>query len=183
MLQPSPPRNCFDVPGRCSDIYPPPYRDCIRLDFEAFCEGTTLARVTAGSRPVSVQFVGLRSVARPTGSCLDRLGLAINASSLDFGTVVVGNSGYLSETITNRGTASVTILQATVTNPEFTIVQPSFPRSIRAGGAPESFFASPRNPQDRLRESSLSAAPTSPLPCHSRHRGSSRQIRRCSLQR
>jgi hypothetical protein len=59
--------------------------------------------------------------------------LSVSASSLDFGTVVIGNSGHLSEIVTNRGTRAVTILQATVTNPEFIIVAPSFPRTISAG--------------------------------------------------
>ena len=56
--------------------------------------------------------------------------LSVSAPSLDFGTVVVGNSGHLSETVTNRGSRAITVQQATVTNPEFTIVAPRFPRTI-----------------------------------------------------
>ncbi|HEX4487698.1 MAG TPA: choice-of-anchor D domain-containing protein, partial [Terriglobales bacterium] len=52
-------------------------------------------------------------------------------------TVVVGNSGYESGTISNRGTVAVTIVSANVTNPEFSIVRPSFPLSIRPGGSTE----------------------------------------------
>lgn len=59
--------------------------------------------------------------------------LSVSAPSLDFGTVVVGNSGHLSETVTNRGSRAITVQQATVTNPEFTIVAPRFPRTISAG--------------------------------------------------
>ena len=59
--------------------------------------------------------------------------LSVSGSSLNFGTVVIGNSGNRSETVTNRSTRAVTILQATVTNPEFIVLAPRFPLTIAAG--------------------------------------------------
>jgi HYDIN/CFA65/VesB family protein/ASPM-SPD-2-Hydin domain-containing protein/centrosomal CEP192-like protein len=60
-------------------------------------------------------------------------GLAVTTTHLDFGTVVVGASKPLMDTVTNSTSASVTISQATVTGSGFQIVGPNFPLTLPAG--------------------------------------------------
>ena len=54
---------------------------------------------------------------------------------LDFGTVVVGRSKTLNATLLNRTAFGVRITNATIGRPEFTIVAPAIPFSIRPGQA------------------------------------------------
>jgi hypothetical protein len=60
-------------------------------------------------------------------------GLTVTTPHLDFGTVVVGASKPLADTVTNSTGSSVTISQATVTGSGFQIVGPSFPLTLPAG--------------------------------------------------
>ena len=59
--------------------------------------------------------------------------LAATPASLSFGTVQVGNSQSLSETLTNSGGASVTISQATATGAGFSVSGLSLPLTLAAG--------------------------------------------------
>ena len=54
-------------------------------------------------------------------------------SSLDFGTVVVGSSKTLTDTITNASAASVTLASAAVSSADFRITGPSFPLTLASG--------------------------------------------------
>jgi hypothetical protein len=59
--------------------------------------------------------------------------LVANPASLSFGSVQVGNSANLSETLTNSGGSSVTISQASVTGATFSITGLSLPLTLNAG--------------------------------------------------
>jgi hypothetical protein len=54
-------------------------------------------------------------------------------STLDFGTVVVGHSRTLTDTLTNASAASVTISSAAASSADFRITAPSFPLTLAAG--------------------------------------------------
>ena len=60
-------------------------------------------------------------------------GLTVASAHLDFGTVVVGASKPLMDTVTNLTSSSVTISQATVTGSGFQVVGPGFPLTLPAG--------------------------------------------------
>lgn len=68
-----------------------------------------------------------------TGSGVTPGTLSANPTSLSFGTVQVGNSSTLSETITNTGGSSVTITAATTTGAGFSISGLSLPLTLTAG--------------------------------------------------
>jgi len=59
--------------------------------------------------------------------------LLAGASSLDFGTVVVGTSKNLTVSLTNASAASVTIASAAASNADFKITAPAFPLALAAG--------------------------------------------------
>jgi hypothetical protein len=59
--------------------------------------------------------------------------LSANPTSLSFGTVQVGGSANLSETLTNTGGSSVTISQANVTGTGFSITGLTLPTTLNAG--------------------------------------------------
>ena len=59
--------------------------------------------------------------------------LSANPTSLSFGTVQVGNSSNLSETVTNTGGSSVTISQSNVTGTGFSISGLTLPTTLNSG--------------------------------------------------
>ncbi|MBZ5600621.1 MAG: choice-of-anchor D domain-containing protein [Acidobacteriia bacterium] len=59
--------------------------------------------------------------------------LTANPSSLSFGSIQIGNSSTLSETVTNTGGSSVTITQATTTGAGFSVSGLSLPLTLTAG--------------------------------------------------
>ena len=59
--------------------------------------------------------------------------LVVVTPQLNFGTVVVGRSKTLNATILNRTAFGVQITDATIGSPEFKIVSPAMPFSIRPG--------------------------------------------------
>ncbi len=59
--------------------------------------------------------------------------LSANPPSVAFGNVVVGSSANQSFTLTNSGTANVTVSQASISNGSFSIVGLSLPTTIAAG--------------------------------------------------
>jgi hypothetical protein len=59
--------------------------------------------------------------------------LSANPTSLSFGTVQVGSSANLSETLTNTGGSTVTISQADVTGTGFSIIGLTLPTTLTAG--------------------------------------------------
>ena len=68
-----------------------------------------------------------------TGTGVAAGALTANPSSLNFGSVQVGNSSTLSETLTNTGGSSVTITQATTTGAGFSTSGLSLPLTLTAG--------------------------------------------------
>ena len=59
--------------------------------------------------------------------------LGLSGSSLNFGTVTMGNSKTLSVTAENTGTASLTITSAQSSSTEFVLSKPALPLTIAAG--------------------------------------------------
>jgi hypothetical protein len=59
--------------------------------------------------------------------------LSLGSASLDFGTVVVGSSKNMTDTLTNGTGMSVAISSAAVSDPEFKVVSPSFPIVLNPG--------------------------------------------------
>jgi hypothetical protein len=59
--------------------------------------------------------------------------LTVSASSMDFGTVVVGSSKQLTDTVTNRAMVAVTISGASATDPSFKVTSPSLPLTLGPG--------------------------------------------------
>jgi hypothetical protein len=57
----------------------------------------------------------------------------LSPATLSFGNVVVGKQGSQTVAISNTGTASVTITQATVSNPQFTVSGMSLPMTMTTG--------------------------------------------------
>jgi hypothetical protein len=92
---------------------------------------------TAGSVDGNLVMVG--SGSNPTidvplaGNGLAAVSLTANPSSLNFGSVQVGNSQKLSEALTNSGGSSVTFTQAAATSSEFIVSGLSLPVTIPAG--------------------------------------------------
>jgi hypothetical protein len=70
---------------------------------------------------------GGSSSSKPTGALL------LGSANLDFGTVVVGSSKNLTDTLTNGTRTSVAISSATASDPQFKIVSPSFPMMLSPG--------------------------------------------------
>ena len=68
----------------------------------------------------------------PSGG--DAPAISLNPPSVAFKSVVVGSSSSISVTVTNSGTASLTITQATVSNQEFSLTGISFPVTLAVGG-------------------------------------------------
>jgi hypothetical protein len=60
-------------------------------------------------------------------------GLVAGRSTLNFGTVIVGDYTAVSDTLVNSGTASITISQATVSGAGFEITGPTFPLTLAIG--------------------------------------------------
>ena len=67
------------------------------------------------------------SGSKPNGAIL------LGSANLDFGSVVVGTSKNLTDTLTNGTGTSVAISSATASNPQFRIVSPSFPMMLSPG--------------------------------------------------
>jgi len=61
--------------------------------------------------------------------------LVVVTPQVDFGTVVVGRSKILSATILNRTAFGVRVADATIGSPEFKVISPALPFSIRPGQA------------------------------------------------
>jgi hypothetical protein len=59
--------------------------------------------------------------------------LTVSASSMDFGTVVVGSSRQLTDTVTNRAMVAVTISGASASDPSFKVTSPSLPVTLGPG--------------------------------------------------
>ncbi len=59
--------------------------------------------------------------------------LTLSGDSVNFGTVTAGTSKTLSTTLTNTGTASITVTSATFSTPYFSLSAPSLPVAILAG--------------------------------------------------
>jgi hypothetical protein len=59
--------------------------------------------------------------------------LTLSGTTVDFGTVTAGTSKTLSTTLTNTGTASITVTSATFSTPYFSLSAPSLPVAILAG--------------------------------------------------
>lgn len=55
------------------------------------------------------------------------------ATSLDFGTAVVGSSTQLTDSLTNRSSAPVTIASAVSSDPDFRVAQPAMPVTLSPG--------------------------------------------------
>jgi hypothetical protein len=68
-----------------------------------------------------------------SGSGVSAGTMAANPGSLPFGTVQVGTSSSLSGTLTNSGSLSVTISQANVTGPAFSVGGLTMPLTLNAG--------------------------------------------------
>jgi hypothetical protein len=68
-----------------------------------------------------------------SGSGVSAGTMAASPASLGFGSVQVGSSNSLSETLTNSGSSSVTISQATVTGSAFAVSGLSLPLTLNAG--------------------------------------------------
>jgi hypothetical protein len=84
------------------------------LSFLSACQG-----LSAGSPPKQTQQqLGTLSLANP---------------SIDFGSVVLGDTKTLTVTATNSGSAAVTVSSATVSSGNFVVTAPSFPATIAAG--------------------------------------------------
>lgn len=84
------------------------------LSFLSACQG-----LSAGSPPKQTQ---------------QQLGtLSLANTSIDFGSVVLGDTKTLTVTATNSGSAAVTVNSATVASGNFVVTAPSFPATIAAG--------------------------------------------------
>src|SRR5207237_4988559 len=59
--------------------------------------------------------------------------LTANPSSINFGSLQVGSTNTLFEAVTNSGGSSVTISQATITGPGFSLSGLSLPMTLTAG--------------------------------------------------
>ncbi len=59
--------------------------------------------------------------------------VAVSATRMDFGSVVVGTSKQQTVTVTDRTMFSVTIASASVSDPSFTVTSPSFPLTLGPG--------------------------------------------------
>jgi hypothetical protein len=97
---------------------------------------TVFAPTTGGAVTGSLSIVSDGSNS-PLGIPLSGTGLtpgtlAANPTSLSFGNVQVGNTGSLSETVTNTGGSSVTITQANVTGAAFSIPGLNLPITLTA---------------------------------------------------
>lgn len=64
------------------------------------------------------------------GSSSSNGALSLSSANLNFGTVVVGSSKSMADTLTNNTAASVMISSAAVSDPEFKIVSPAFPMML-----------------------------------------------------
>jgi fibronectin type 3 domain-containing protein len=93
------------------------------------------------SGPWVMQFVAFRAASGSTPPTTAGAQLAANPISVNFGSVVVGNSGTQAITITNSGNASATISQANVTGAAYKITGLTLPLTL-AAGASTSFTAS-----------------------------------------
>jgi hypothetical protein len=69
------------------------------------------------------------------GSGVKKWSLSASPSSLAFGNVAVGSHSELTVTLTNKGSSTITISQATLPSREFTFSGPALPVSLEAGRA------------------------------------------------
>ncbi|MFZ0283932.1 MAG: choice-of-anchor D domain-containing protein [Terriglobales bacterium] len=91
---------------------------CLAFTMLAGCQGLSAGGKSATSPPQQND---------STGS------LGISPSSLDFGSVPVGNSKTLSLVATNNGTVDITVSSVALSAPQFTLTQPTIPVTIAAG--------------------------------------------------
>jgi hypothetical protein len=61
--------------------------------------------------------------------------IAVNPTSLAFGSVVAGNSADLSVTVSNVGTATLDVTGLVTTNPAFSVISPAAPFSVAPSGS------------------------------------------------
>ncbi len=78
---------------------------------------------TASGSPITISLSG-------TGTTLE---LSANPNSLSFGDVTIGSSSTLPVVMTNIGTASVTVSQATTSGSGFSVSGPSLPLTLASG--------------------------------------------------
>jgi hypothetical protein len=74
---------------------------------------------------------GIVSASKPTGSTTGAFQLS--PATLNFGNVAVGKQSSQTVTISNTGSSSVTVMGATVSNPQFTVSGISLPMTIASG--------------------------------------------------
>jgi HYDIN/CFA65/VesB family protein/centrosomal CEP192-like protein/ASPM-SPD-2-Hydin domain-containing protein len=67
------------------------------------------------------------------GSTISNGAVTVAASNINFGTVVVGSSKQVTDTVTNRSRFPVTIVSATASNSSFSVSSPSLPITIAPG--------------------------------------------------
>ncbi len=77
---------------------------------------------------------GCQGVSTSASSQQQQLGnLVLGAQSLDFGSVAAGSTKSLTVTVTNSGSASVTINSATVSTKYYSVTAPALPAALTAG--------------------------------------------------
>jgi hypothetical protein len=74
---------------------------------------------------------GIVSASKPNGSTTGAFQLT--PATLNFGNVAVGKQSSQTVTLSNTGTTSVTIMQATVSNPQFTVSGVNLPMTVASG--------------------------------------------------
>jgi Abnormal spindle-like microcephaly-assoc'd, ASPM-SPD-2-Hydin len=77
--------------------------------------------------------VGCQGLLGGTNSSTQNGRLVAGTASLDFGTVVIGSSKTLTDTITNASAANVSISSSAASNADFRITAPAFPLVLSAG--------------------------------------------------
>ncbi len=95
---------------------------------------TGLASLWAARFVVVVALLSIQAGAQQVAAIVSAAGpIAASSTNLNFGTVAPGGSTTLHETLTNRGTANVTISQAAVSNAAFRVSGLTLPVSVAGG--------------------------------------------------
>ena len=82
----------------------------------------------------SIIFGGCTGVVNASKSAAPTTGaFQLSPTALNFGNIVVGKQSTQTVTISNPGTASLTIMQATVSNPQFTVTGMTLPMTMTSG--------------------------------------------------